>query len=182
MRTDRTVPNRLPLLANGFRLVLVVYVSVSTALEPGTQPATHVGRASLLVPRSGQGVNPDARLLVRKTPPSVTADTKSEPGSGQGPGRPGVVQGQRAAASCRRRLEEAEAPRSDGVVGDSRSRRLRRKLRRSVVGGSQGAGRGPDSPRRTCAKQQLPEKSGGNARRVRRRQDLRLRGCPITRS
>ena len=102
MRTERTVPNRLPLLARGFRSVLVVYESVSTAVGPGSQPATHVGRASLLVPRSGQGVNPDTRLLVRKNPPGVTADTKSEPGSGQGPGRPGVVvvRGQREDTSC----------------------------------------------------------------------------------
>ena len=76
MRTERTVPYRLTLLARGFRSVLVVYESVSTAVGPGSQPATHVGRASLLVPRSGQGVNPDARLLVRKKTPGVTADTK----------------------------------------------------------------------------------------------------------
>ena len=84
MRTERTVPYRLPLLARGFRSVLVVYESVSIAVGPGSQPATHVGRASLLVPRSGQGVNPDTRLLVRKKPPrGVTADTRSKPGMGK---------------------------------------------------------------------------------------------------
>ncbi len=43
--------------------------SVSTAVESRSQLATQVGRASLLAPQSGQGVNPDARLLVRKKPP-----------------------------------------------------------------------------------------------------------------
>ena len=61
--------------------------------------------------------------------------------------------------------KNTEAPEGDGDVGDDRSRRLRRKLRRSVVGGSQGAEQGPYGPRRTCAQRQLSEKSDDNARR-----------------
>jgi hypothetical protein len=80
MRTEQTVPDRLPLLARGFRSVMVVYVSVSTTVELGSQPTTHVGRASLLVPRSGQGVNPYARLLVRKSPTQGVAAAKSSAG------------------------------------------------------------------------------------------------------
>ena len=114
MSTKRTVPDRLTLLARGFQSVLVVYESVSTAVGPGSQPATHVGRASLLVPRSGQGVNPDARLLVRKNPPGVTADIKVD----QEMGRAQVDQVQsrdsellRAAGGCEL-LRAAEKARS----------------------------------------------------------------------
>ena len=190
MRTDRTVPYRLPLLAIGFRSVLVVYVSVSTAVEPGSQPATHVDRASLVVPRSGHGVNPDARLLVRKKPQGVAADTKSKPELDRtqvtqlvwqsgGLKSCELVRVAKEGAAGRR---NAEAPEGDGDVGDNQSRRLRRKLRRSVVGGSQGADQGPGSPRRTCAQRQLSENQTTTRGGVRRRQDQRLRGFPIIRS
>ena len=64
---NQPCPIRLPLLVRDFRAVMEVHESVSAPVGSGSQPSTQVGRASLLAPQSGHGVNLDTRLLVPKS-------------------------------------------------------------------------------------------------------------------